>query len=103
MNIRRGEVHEVVSFYSFLQVPMDALRVCTSPVCDCLGGKELLAQAEELAPAGVRVVEVPCLGHCDLAPVGTRGDTVLPRLSRAAIEATLAGAAVEAVSHRAND
>ena len=24
MNIRRGEVHEVVSFYSFLQVPIDA-------------------------------------------------------------------------------
>ena len=31
MNIRRGEVHEVVSFYSFLQVPIDAVRVCTGP------------------------------------------------------------------------
>ena len=26
MNIRRGEVHEVISFYSFLQVPVDAVR-----------------------------------------------------------------------------
>jgi len=26
MNIRRGEVHEVVSFYSFLQVPADIAR-----------------------------------------------------------------------------
>src|SRR3954454_17833967 len=34
MNIRRGEVHEVVSFYSFLQVPVDVVRVCTGPVCD---------------------------------------------------------------------
>ena len=25
MNIRRGEVHEVVSFYSFLQVPVDVV------------------------------------------------------------------------------
>ena len=31
MNIRRGEVHEVVSFYSFLQVPVDVVRVCTGP------------------------------------------------------------------------
>jgi len=33
MNIRRGEVHEVVSFYSFLRVPMSAVRVCIGPVC----------------------------------------------------------------------
>ena len=72
MNIRRGEVHEVKAFYSFLEVPVDALRVCTGPVCDSFGAKSLLSQAEELAPAGVPVVEVPCLGHCELAPVGTR-------------------------------
>ena len=39
MNIRRGEVHEVVSFYSFLQVPVDTPRVCTGPVCDCYGAR----------------------------------------------------------------
>ena len=32
MNLRHGDVHEVVSFYSFLQVPVDAVRVCTGPV-----------------------------------------------------------------------
>ena len=74
MNIRRGEVHEVTSFYSFLQVPADAVRVCTGPVCDCMGAHDLLATLEEHGP----VVEVPCLGHCDLAPVATRGDTILP-------------------------
>ena len=36
-------------------------------------------------------VEVPCLGHCDLAPVGTRGDTILPGLVEGA------------VTHAAND
>ena len=40
MNIRRGEVHEVVSFYSFLQVPPDSVRVCTGPVCDCFGARD---------------------------------------------------------------
>jgi formate dehydrogenase beta subunit len=69
MNIRRGEVDEVQSFYSFLRVPVDAHRVCTGPVCDCFGARELL---------GPDSVEVPCLGHCELAPVATRGDTILP-------------------------
>ncbi|MFN2628266.1 MAG: NADH-ubiquinone oxidoreductase-F iron-sulfur binding region domain-containing protein [Gaiellaceae bacterium] len=100
MNIRRGEAHEVVSFYSFLQVPLDALRVCTGPVCDCAGGRELLAQAEELAPEGLPVLEVPCLGHCDLAPVGTRGDTVLPLLTRGGLEDAIAGRPPRPVSHR---
>ena len=68
MNLRRGDVHEVVSFYSFLQVPVDAVRVCTGPVCDWAGARELLAES---------AVEVPCLGHCDLAPVVLHGDRVL--------------------------
>ena len=80
MNIRRGEVAEVVSFYSYLQLPHECVRVCTGPVCDCFGARDVLVQAQERANDGVPVVEVPCLGHCDLALVGTRGDTILPGL-----------------------
>ncbi len=76
MNIRRGEVHEVVSFYSFLQVPTDAARVCTGPVCDCFGARELLARTPS-------AIEVACLGHCDLAPVMTRGDEIVPEVTHA--------------------
>ena len=76
MNIRRGEVHEVVSFYSFLRAPTDAVRVCIGPVCDCLGAQELLAR-ERAADGGV-VLGVECLGHCELAPVLMRGDAVEP-------------------------
>jgi formate dehydrogenase len=68
MNLRHGDVHEVVSFYSFLQVPPDAVRVCTGPVCDCMGSRELVSES---------AIEVPCLGHCDLAPVVLHGDDVL--------------------------
>jgi formate dehydrogenase len=71
MNLRRGDVHEVVSFYSFLQVPTDIVRVCTGPVCDCLGAQELLASEPG-------ALEVPCLGHCEHAPVLMRGDVVEP-------------------------
>jgi len=74
MNIRRGEVHEVVSFYSFLQVPVDVARVCTGPVCDCFGAQELLA-------ATPGAIEVACLGHCDLAPAMTRGDEIVPEVT----------------------
>jgi formate dehydrogenase len=69
MNIRRGEVHEVVSFYSFLQVPVDAARVCTGPVCDCMG-----ARADGALP-------VACVGHCDLAPVRLDGDEIVGGVS----------------------
>jgi len=68
MNLRHGDVHEVVSFYSFLQVPIDAVRVCTGPVCDCAGSRSLLTEG---------AIEVPCLGHCDLAPVVLHGDNVV--------------------------
>ncbi len=71
MNIRQGEVHEFVSFYAYLEMPVTTYRVCTGPVCDCLGARELLAETEG-------ALEVPCLGHCDLAPVTTSGDTIMP-------------------------
>jgi formate dehydrogenase beta subunit len=74
MNVRRGEVHEVVSFYSFLQVPADAVRVCTGPVCDCFGARELLESTPD-------AIEVACLGHCDLAPAMTRGDEIVPAVN----------------------
>jgi NADH:ubiquinone oxidoreductase subunit F (NADH-binding) len=71
MNLRRGDVDEVVSFYSYLRVPLETPRVCTGPVCDCYGARELL----ERTPGGI---EVACLGHCDLAPVALRGDRIIP-------------------------
>lgn len=67
MRLRRGDVHEVASFYSFLRVPVDTVRVCTGPVCDS-------ARSESPLPAGA--LEVPCLGHCELAPVTMHGDEV---------------------------
>jgi NADH:ubiquinone oxidoreductase subunit F (NADH-binding) len=67
MNLRRGDVHEVKAFYSFLEVPADAHRVCTGVVCDAAGR----------GPTPPGAIEVPCLGHCELAPVSTRGDEIL--------------------------
>ncbi len=84
MNIRRGEVHEVVSFYSFLQVPVDTPRVCTGPICDCYGARDLLASTPG-------AIEVACLGHCDLAPVMTRGDEIVPAVTHSTNEGPAIG------------
>ncbi|HXF97587.1 MAG TPA: NADH-ubiquinone oxidoreductase-F iron-sulfur binding region domain-containing protein [Gaiellaceae bacterium] len=86
MNIRRGEVHEVVSFYSFLQVPLETPRVCTGPVCDCFGGRELLARTPG-------AIEVACLGHCDLAPVLLRGEEIEPPVTHSTNEGPVLGLA----------
>src|SRR5688500_1811567 len=74
MNLRRGDVHEVVSFYTFLQVPLDAVRVCTGRIWDCAGSRRLLADG---APG------LPCPGHCDLAPVVLHGDDVVGGVTHA--------------------
>jgi NADH:ubiquinone oxidoreductase subunit F (NADH-binding)/NADH:ubiquinone oxidoreductase subunit E len=86
MNVRRGEVHEVVSFYSFLQVPTDAVRVCTGPMCDCRGARKLLAESPG-------AIEVACLGHCDLAPVLTRGDEIVPAVTHSTNDGPVLGLA----------
>ena len=72
MNIRRGEVHEVVSFYSFLQQPADVVRVCTGPVCDCMRSREADGRSRSQS-----ALEVACVGHCDLAPVRMDGDEIV--------------------------
>lgn len=86
MNIRRGEVHEVVSFYSFLEVPTDAVRVCTGPMCDCHGARALLDE-------NPGAIEVACLGHCDLAPVLTRGDEIVPAVTHSTNDGPVLGLA----------
>jgi formate dehydrogenase beta subunit len=65
MNLRRGDVHEVVSFYSYLRVGLETPRVCRGPVCDRFGANADGALA------------VACLGHCDLAPVRMEGDDIV--------------------------
>jgi formate dehydrogenase beta subunit len=82
MRIRRGEVHEVASFYSYLRVPTSAVRICTGPVCDWARGGAPL-------PAGA--VEVPCLGHCELAPVALAGDEVRPAVRHTANDGPVLG------------
>jgi len=54
MNLRRGDVHEVASFYSYLHVPLETPRVCTGPVCDSLGAHVREGELEVAAIGNAR-------------------------------------------------
>jgi NADH-quinone oxidoreductase subunit F len=87
LDVPLADVHGVISFYSMLYdepTGRTMVRICTSPRCAQVGGKEALAELcnhlgvrpGETTPDGAYTVEeVPCLCLCDLAPAALVGDT----------------------------
>lgn len=78
LRIGQAEVYEVATFYAHFDVvkegetppPSLTIRVCDSLACEIAGAKQLKeALASGLDPAEVRVVNAPCMGRCDTAPV----------------------------------
>ena len=83
MRLSQVEVYEVASFYDHFDVvregdPIPApvtVRVCNSVTCMCLGADRLLTDLKDRIDSDkVRVVEAPCMGGCDVAPVLRVGD-----------------------------
>jgi NADH:ubiquinone oxidoreductase subunit F (NADH-binding)/NADH:ubiquinone oxidoreductase subunit E len=75
LRLAQTEVYEVATFYHHFEVVDDAtvvpevtVRVCTSLSCAMAGGEALHRELHAAAPAGVRVVEAPCIGQCHHAP-----------------------------------
>jgi formate dehydrogenase len=66
MGLRRGEVADAASAYAYVGSPAEAVRVCTGPMCDCMGAR-----------ARTHALETACLGHCELAPFALEGDEPL--------------------------
>lgn len=79
MRLSQAEVHEVASFYHHFDIvyeggeapPALTLRVCNSLSCAIAGSAALSAELRALLAeqSGVRVLEVPCVGRCEQAPV----------------------------------
>ncbi len=75
------EVFEVASFYHHFDVvrentagdfdapPRLTVRVCASLSCELAGARELLAKLPGLLGNDVRLLEAPCVGRCEQAPV----------------------------------
>jgi len=76
----------VATFYHHFDVvkegdaipPRITVRVCDSIACELAGSHELLATVSSMMPADVRVLQAPCVGRCDTAPVAVVGQNPIP-------------------------
>jgi formate dehydrogenase beta subunit len=81
MRLSFAEVFETATFYAHFEVvkegepdiPPLTIRVCDSITCAMMGAERLLAELQDKAGSGVRVVRAPCVGFCDQAPVAEVG------------------------------
>lgn len=78
MELSQAQIHEVASFYSqFIIVPDGeksapvTVRVCDSLACTLNGARGLLEQCKKYFGDDVSVVQSPCMGRCDCAPVAS--------------------------------
>ena len=87
MKLSQAEVHEVASFYHHFDIVYEGqqapapltLRVCNSLSCKVAGSAGLSLDLRSLLAeqSGVRVIEVPCVGRCEQAPVAVIGQRPL--------------------------
>lgn len=81
MKLAFAEVFETATFYAHFDVVKEGqpdiapltIRVCDSLTCAMLGADKLLADLQDAAGPGIRVVRAPCVGRCDTAPAAEVG------------------------------
>jgi len=86
LKIPMAEVYEVATFYAHFDIvlegetppPKITVRVCESLSCMMAGSEKLLADLENTEMKNVRVVRVPCIGACDVAPAAEVGHRHVP-------------------------
>lgn len=77
MSLAQTEVYEVATFYHHFDVvreneeapPMVTVRVCSGLSCEMAGANELLEKLPSILGKEVRVIEAPCVGRCEQAPI----------------------------------
>ncbi|MFV2091660.1 MAG: NAD(P)H-dependent oxidoreductase subunit E, partial [Hyphomicrobiales bacterium] len=93
MGLAQAEVFEVATFYHHFDWVADGaatppaltVRVCTSLSCALQGGEDLKARLETTLGSEVRVLEAPCVGACDKAPVAVVGQRQIARADAAKV------------------
>lgn len=71
LNVSRAEVHGVLTYYADLRREPPAaatIRVCAGEACQAVGARAVHHELDEIAPAGVEINHVYCLGNCALGP-----------------------------------
>ncbi|MBS0437475.1 MAG: NAD(P)H-dependent oxidoreductase subunit E [Proteobacteria bacterium] len=98
LKLAQVEVYEVASFYHHFEVvredaqgsyaapPRLTLRVCSGLSCELAGARALIEKLPALLGAEVRVLEAPCVGRCEQAPVAVLHQRAVPNADAATIE-----------------
>jgi formate dehydrogenase len=98
MRLAQTEVYEVATFYHHFDVVKEGesapaaltVRVCAGLSCEMAGAQELLAKLPALLGREVRVLEAPCVGRCEQAPVAVVGQHAVPHATADAVVAKAA-------------
>lgn len=106
MRLSQTEVYEVASFYHHFDVvrenadggfdapPRLTVRVCGSLSCEMAGAKALMEKLPALLGAEVRVLEAPCVGRCEQAPVAVVHQRPLAQATPEAVASCVAAGMV---------
>jgi len=98
LKLSQVEVFEVASFYHHFDVvredaqgrfeapPKLTVRVCNGLSCELAGAQALLDRLPALLGAEVRVIEAPCVGRCEQAPVAVVHQRPVPQANAAAVQ-----------------
>ncbi|MBQ5947654.1 NAD(P)H-dependent oxidoreductase subunit E [Massilia sp. ST3] len=89
MGLAQAEVYEVATFYHHFDVVKEGepapaaltVRVCAGLSCEMAGARELLGKLPGILGREVRVLEAPCVGRCEQAPVAVVGQLAVPQAS----------------------
>ena len=99
LKLSQVEVYEVASFYhhfdvvredaqgGFAAAPKLTVRVCSGLSCELAGAQALLDKLPALLGTDVRVLEAPCVGRCEQAPVAVVHQRAVPRADAAMVQA----------------
>jgi NADH:ubiquinone oxidoreductase subunit F (NADH-binding)/NADH:ubiquinone oxidoreductase subunit E len=97
MRLAQAEVYEVATFYHHFDVVKEGeeapaaltVRVCAGLSCEMAGARELLDSLPAILGREVRVLEAPCVGRCEQAPVAVVGQRPVPQASAERVLATV--------------
>ncbi len=102
LRLAQVEVFEVASFYHHFDVVREdaqgryeaparlTVRVCKGLSCELAGANALLARLPALLGTEVRVIEAPCVGRCEQAPVAVVHQRPVPKADATAVQALAA-------------
>jgi formate dehydrogenase beta subunit len=97
LRIPMAEVYEVATFYAHFDVIADGeappapvtIRVCNSISCALAKAEQLYELLQSQAQTNVRIVQAPCMGRCDTAPVCEIGHRHVDHATPESVQAVL--------------